>query len=84
MIITNVFAFIACMEKRYMYKSQIKQVKHTRSKKTLEKTEGATKNGQSRDTGNIEYTRKKVVTRTPPETGGERRCPRKGNQFPAS
>jgi hypothetical protein len=28
----------------------------TEQKKTLEKTEGAIKNGQSRDTDNIEYT----------------------------
>ena len=39
----------------------------TEQKKTLEKTEGAIKNGQSRDTGNIEYTRhrtKKTLEKT--------------------
>jgi hypothetical protein len=50
------------------------------SKLTLDKTEGTTKNGQSREMGNIEYTRhwrttnkaqktkKKSIT-TPPKTG---------------
>ena len=33
-----------------------------RGRRQLEKTEGAIKNGQSRDTGNIEYTRQRTKT----------------------
>jgi hypothetical protein len=49
----------------------------------LEKTEGAIKIVQSRDTGNIVHKRYRTKTymsiRNPPKTGVESRCPRRAS-----